>query len=45
MRAKAFGQEPPGSLLDSAEVAQRSIDLLISGQTGLILDIRKDDPL
>ena len=45
MRTRAFGQEPPGSLLDSAEVAQRSLDLLISGQTGLILDIRKDDPL
>lgn len=45
MRTKAFGQEPPGSLLDSVEVARRSIDVLISGETGLIIDIRKDDPL
>ncbi len=45
MRTRAFGQEPPGSLLDSGEVARRSLDLLVSGETGLILDIRKDDPL
>ena len=45
MRTRAFGQEPPGTLLDSAEVARRSLDVLISGETGMVIDIRKDDPL
>lgn len=45
MRTKAFGEEPPGSLLESVEVARRSIDVLLSEQTGLIVDIRRDDPL
>ena len=45
MRTKAFGEEPPGSLLESAEVALRSIDVLLSQETGLIVDIRRDDPL
>ena len=35
----------PGTLLESTEVARRSLDVLISGQTGLIIDIRRDDPL
>jgi 2-C-methyl-D-erythritol 4-phosphate cytidylyltransferase len=45
MRTKAFGQEPPGSLLDSEIVAQTSLDVLLSPQTGHIYDVRKDDPL
>jgi 2-C-methyl-D-erythritol 4-phosphate cytidylyltransferase len=45
MRTRAFGQEPPGTLLDSAEVARRSLDVLISGETGMVVDIRRDDPL
>jgi ribitol-5-phosphate 2-dehydrogenase (NADP+) / D-ribitol-5-phosphate cytidylyltransferase len=45
MRTRAFGQEPPGTLLDSAEVARRSLDVLISSETGMVIDIRKDDPL
>jgi len=45
MRTKAFGEEPPGSLLESTEVARRSIDVLISGETGLIIDVRRQDPL
>jgi ribitol-5-phosphate 2-dehydrogenase (NADP+) / D-ribitol-5-phosphate cytidylyltransferase len=45
MRSKAFGEEPPGSLLESTEVARRSLDVLISGETGLIVDVRRDDPL
>jgi 2-C-methyl-D-erythritol 4-phosphate cytidylyltransferase len=45
MRTKAFGQEPPGSLLESTEVARRSIDILISGETGAIIDVRRDDPM
>lgn len=45
MRTKAFGDEPPGTLLESTEVARRSIDVLLSDHTGLIVDIRRDDPL
>jgi NAD(P)-dependent dehydrogenase (short-subunit alcohol dehydrogenase family) len=45
MRTRAFGQEPPGTLLDSEEVARRSLDVLVSGETGMVVDIRKDDPL
>ncbi len=45
MRTRAFGQEPPGTLLDSGEVARRSLDVLVSGETGMVIDIRKDDPL
>jgi 2-C-methyl-D-erythritol 4-phosphate cytidylyltransferase len=45
MRTRAFGQEPPGTLLDSAEVARRSLDVLVGGGTGMVVDIRKDDPL
>jgi 2-C-methyl-D-erythritol 4-phosphate cytidylyltransferase len=45
MRTKAFGLEPAGSLLESTEVARRSLDVLVSGETGLIIDIRRDDPL
>ena len=45
MRTKAFGDEPAGSLLESTEVARRSLDVLVSGETGLIIDIRRDDPL
>jgi 2-C-methyl-D-erythritol 4-phosphate cytidylyltransferase len=45
MRTRAFGEEEPGSLLESAEVARRSVDVLISGETGLIVDVRRQDPL
>ncbi|HEY0902923.1 MAG TPA: bifunctional cytidylyltransferase/SDR family oxidoreductase [Marmoricola sp.] len=44
MRTKAFGQEPEGSLLDSMSVARSSLDVLVSGQTGHIVDVRKADP-
>jgi 2-C-methyl-D-erythritol 4-phosphate cytidylyltransferase len=44
MRTKAFGEEPEGSLLGSAEVARTSLDVLLSQQTGHIIDVRKDDP-
>jgi 2-C-methyl-D-erythritol 4-phosphate cytidylyltransferase len=43
MRTKAFGEEPAGTLLSSAEVARQSLDVLLSGQTGHIVDIRRDD--
>lgn len=45
MRTKAFGQEPPESLLDSMSVARASLDSLLSLETGHVLDLRKTDPL
>jgi ribitol-5-phosphate 2-dehydrogenase (NADP+) / D-ribitol-5-phosphate cytidylyltransferase len=45
MRTKAFGVEPAGSLLESEVVARASLDVMISGLTGHVVDIRKDDPL
>ena len=30
MRTKAFGDEPPGTLLSSEEVARQSLDVLLS---------------
>jgi 2-C-methyl-D-erythritol 4-phosphate cytidylyltransferase len=45
MRTRAFGEEPPGSLLESSVVARSSLDVLISAQTGHIVDVRKTDPL
>jgi len=44
MRTKAFGEEPSTTLLDSMTVARASLDVLISSQTGHIIDVRKDDP-
>jgi 2-C-methyl-D-erythritol 4-phosphate cytidylyltransferase len=44
MRTKAFGVEPAGSLLESEVVARASLDVMISGLTGHVVDIRKDDP-
>ncbi len=45
MRTRAFGEEPAGSLLESEVVARASLDVMISGLTGHIVDVRKDDPL
>ena len=45
MRAKAFGDEPPESLLESKSVAQASLDMLLSAGTGHVVDLRKLDPL
>ncbi len=44
MRARAFGQEPSDSLLDSAAVARTSLDVLLAPHTGQIVEIRKADP-
>ena len=44
MRTRAFGEEPEDSLLGSMAVARRSLDVLVSGQTGHIVDVRKTDP-
>jgi len=45
MRTKAFGEEPEGSLLESETVAQVSIEVLVSRETGHVFDVRKVDPL
>lgn len=45
MRTKAFGQEPPESLLQSSVVARASLDTLLSGSTGHVIDLRRADPL
>lgn len=44
MRTKAFGKEPEGSLLDSMAVARSSLDVMLSDQTGHVIDVRKADP-
>lgn len=43
MRTKAFGEEPEGTLLSSMAVARQSLDVLLSQQTGHIIDIRRED--
>lgn len=43
MRAKAFGEEPQGTLLASAEVARQSLDVLLSSLTGQVIDVRRED--
>ena len=43
MRTKAFGDEPPGTLLSSEAVARQSLDVLLSQQTGHVIDIRRED--
>ena len=45
MRTKAFGEEPPESLLQSSAVARASLDTLLSGSTGHVIDLRRADPL
>jgi 2-C-methyl-D-erythritol 4-phosphate cytidylyltransferase len=45
MRTRAFGEEPAGSLLEARSVAATSLDVLISDETGMVIDVRKDDPL
>ncbi len=45
MRTQAFGVEDPDLLLTSGSVAASSLDVLVSGGTGHILDLRKLDPL
>jgi 2-C-methyl-D-erythritol 4-phosphate cytidylyltransferase len=45
MRTKAFGVEPADSLLESSVVARASIDTLLSGGTGHVIDLRRQDPL
>ena len=44
MRRRAFGEEPPGTLLSPELVAQASLDVLVSQLTGHVVDIRIDAP-
>lgn len=41
MRTKAFGHEPPASLLDPEEVARKALGVLVGRQTGFIYDVVK----
>jgi 2-C-methyl-D-erythritol 4-phosphate cytidylyltransferase len=45
MRLRAFGAEPPDTLLTSMAVARTSIDILVSDLTGHVIDVRLVDPL
>jgi 2-C-methyl-D-erythritol 4-phosphate cytidylyltransferase len=45
MRTKAFGQEPAGSLLSSDAVAATSLEVLVSGWTGHVVDVRREEAL
>jgi 2-C-methyl-D-erythritol 4-phosphate cytidylyltransferase len=44
MRLRAFGTEPPGTLLQSMTVALTSINVLASNLTGHVIDVRRPDP-
>jgi ribitol-5-phosphate 2-dehydrogenase (NADP+) / D-ribitol-5-phosphate cytidylyltransferase len=44
MRTKAFGAEPPEDLLEASEVAQTSVDVLVSGVTGQVIDVLRPTP-
>jgi ribitol-5-phosphate 2-dehydrogenase (NADP+) / D-ribitol-5-phosphate cytidylyltransferase len=41
MRTRAFGEEPEGTLLSAETVALASLDTLLSGVTGQIVDVRR----
>lgn len=41
MRTKAFGSEPPETLLDPDDIARRALGILVGGTTGMIYDILK----
>lgn len=45
MRTKAFGDEPPETLLTSEAVARASLDTLLAPITGHVVDVRRADPL
>ncbi|MEQ7123604.1 bifunctional cytidylyltransferase/SDR family oxidoreductase [Actinopolymorpha sp. B11F2] len=40
MRTRAFGEEPPGTLLPARDVGLASLDVLLSEQTGHVVDVR-----
>jgi ribitol-5-phosphate 2-dehydrogenase (NADP+) / D-ribitol-5-phosphate cytidylyltransferase len=43
MRTRAFGEEPPESLLASIAVARASLDVLVSNLTGHVFDVRRQE--
>lgn len=44
MRSRAFGEEPPDTLLSSRTVALTSLDVLVSRLTGQVIDVRRITP-
>lgn len=44
MRTKGFGTEPASELLEATEVAQTSVDVLVSDVTGQVIDVRRPEP-
>lgn len=44
MRSAAFGEEPAGTLLSARAVAETSLDVLCSDATGLVFDVRREQP-
>jgi len=44
MRLQAFGPEDEGSLLSSRAVALTTLDVLLSGLTGHVIDVRREEP-
>lgn len=41
MRTRAFGEEPPGTLLSAEAVARTSLDVLCTDVTGMVVDVRR----
>jgi 2-C-methyl-D-erythritol 4-phosphate cytidylyltransferase len=41
MRTRAFGEERAQDLLDAADVAQTSVDVLVADVTGQVIDVRR----
>jgi 2-C-methyl-D-erythritol 4-phosphate cytidylyltransferase len=41
MRTRAFGDEPPETLLDAKTVALASVDVLLADVTGQVIDVRR----
>jgi 2-C-methyl-D-erythritol 4-phosphate cytidylyltransferase len=44
MRVRAFGEEPPHTLLTPEAVAQASINVLLSTHSGQVVDVRRAEP-
>lgn len=44
MRTRAFGEEPPDTLLPSKTVALAAIDMLMTDLTGHVIDVRRPEP-
>jgi len=44
MRTRAFGEEPPGTLLDARTVALAAVDVLLADVTGQVIDVRRAGP-